>query len=58
MSDPPLPVQQQTFKYAVFAGNYPQFLRDALAKRGNWVEKDVTVDTFHDLDFVWKPFNF
>ena len=42
MSDRKVIKKQQTtikkYKFCVFQGNYPQYIRDALALRGNWIE--------------------
>ncbi len=47
----------EAFTFAVFPGNGPQVIRDALAKRGCWKEisKD---DAFDKANFIWKPTNF
>ncbi len=50
------------YKFAVFPGNYPQYIRDALSEREGrnviWIELEPNLESINICDFVWKPFNY
>lgn len=50
------------YRYCVFQGNYPQYIRNAMFDREGenveWIEVEPTVDSINSCDMVWKPFNF
>jgi len=56
------PRQTKVYKYTVFSGNYPQYIRDALTLREcdtvKWEEVEPTLDAINHCDLIWKPFNF
>ncbi len=55
-------VGPQKYKYCVFHGNYPQYIRSALLLREGpeveWLELEPSVEAINVCDFIWKPFNF
>jgi hypothetical protein len=50
--------------YAVYLGNFPQVVRDALKLRTDekgqplWIETEPNANNMMGIDFVWKPINF
>lgn len=46
-----------TYKYSVFKGNYPNQIRKAMARRKNWdeIDNEVAIDEAH---FIWRAVNY